>query len=138
MKRKEKITIRKEKKRLKIAVFFLFLLAVFLIISFLRNFDWQSVNFFPDDKFIRPLPSKLAEQELAEELNKTNIGVNSLSIINDDSLEASISGGISILLKKENIAQQVSSLQLMLARFKIEGRIPKKIDLRFQKPVVVF
>lgn len=36
------------------------------------------------------------------------------------------------------IKPQVASLQLILSRSRIEGKIPKKIDLRFEKPVVTF
>ena len=76
--------------------------------------------------------------ELEKEFKRADIRVVSLSIIGRKEIEASISGGTKVFLRTEKIAQQVSSLQAILTRFKIEGRIPKKIDLRFEKPTVVF
>ncbi len=47
--------------------------------------------------------------------------------------------GLSILFPgKDETQEKLDSLQMMLTRFKIEGKRPIKIDLRFAKPVISF
>lgn len=38
----------------------------------------------------------------------------------------------------DNITSKISALQTILARFRIEGKTTKTIDLRFEKPVITF
>ena len=53
--------------------------------------------------------------------------------------EATLSGNLHVFLKKdEEISRQVASLQYILNRSKIEGKIPSIIDLRFDKPVLKY
>lgn len=139
VKRAEKIEREKSRKRTKIAIGFLLILLMISSIGFLiRSYRLNNFNFFRKEEILKPTLGKSTERELMEDFQKSDIRVISLSIISEKDLEASISGGTKVLLNTETIAQQVSSLQLMLTRFKIEGRIPKKIDLRFDKPIVVF
>lgn len=47
--------------------------------------------------------------------------------------------GLQILFPgKDETQKKLDSLQMMLTRFKIEGKRPAKIDLRFDKPVISF
>jgi hypothetical protein len=56
-----------------------------------------------------------------------------------DYLEATLSGNLHVYLKKdEEIPRQVASLQYILNRSKIEGKLPSIIDLRFDKPVLKY
>lgn len=137
--REEKIKLKKGRKRVRIAIFFLAILLIISTFGYLIK-TWRQNDFFlfQSEKILKPMTGISSERELVEEFSKTDVRVISLSIIGEKELEASISGGTKVLLKTEKIAQQVSSLQVMLSRFKIEGRIPKKIDLRFEKPIVVF
>ena len=117
----------------------LVVLLLFLSLGFLLRFYRQSgYLLFQQEQIIKPTAGKSSQNELAEELKKADIRIISLSIISEKGIEASISGGTKVLFRTEEVVQQVSSLQAILARFKIEGRIPKKIDLRFEKPIVVF
>lgn len=137
--RKEKIQIKKSRNRLKRAIYFLAALIVLAMTGFfIRNYRQVSFNLFQSEKIIRPMVGRPPEQELAEELKKAGFEVNLLSIESEETIYASLSGGTTVVFKTEEIVKQVSSLQLVLSRFKIEGRIPQKIDLRFEKPVVVF
>jgi hypothetical protein len=47
-------------------------------------------------------------------------------------------GAIASLSARKKITSQVDSLQFILRQSKIEGNMPSRIDLRFDKPVVVF
>lgn len=69
-----------------------------------------------------------------------NIGLKIISKNEGDNyLEATLSGNLYIILNKdEDILRQVASLQFILNRSKIEGKIPSKIDLRFDKPVIKY
>lgn len=137
--RKEKIQIKKTRKRLKSAVYFFTALTVLVAAGFfVRNWRQVGFNLFRSEKIIRPIVGKPPEQEVTEELRKAGFEVESLSIESADTIHVSLSGGTTVVFKTEEIIKQVSSLQVLLSRFKIEGRIPQKIDLRFEKPVVVF
>lgn len=74
---------------------------------------------------------------LLNELAKDQIGISYLNYLDNETVEASLSSGVKVIfsLKKEPI-NLVTSLQLILSRFRIEGRKVNKIDLRFKNPVV--
>jgi len=59
--------------------------------------------------------------------------------ITASSLVATFSGGLVVIFSTKREPQaQADSLQFIITRAKIEGRSPKRIDLRFNKPVVTF
>lgn len=43
-----------------------------------------------------------------------------------------------VFLPKKELPSKIASLQMILNRAKIEGKLPKKIDLRFKKPVITY
>jgi len=43
-----------------------------------------------------------------------------------------------VFLPTEELPSKIASLQMILSRAKIEGKMPIKIDLRFKKPVITF
>lgn len=43
-----------------------------------------------------------------------------------------------VILPTKNLSEKIASLQMIQSRAKIEGKLPIRIDLRFQKPVVTF
>ncbi len=45
---------------------------------------------------------------------------------------------IEVFLPTEAMAEKIASLQVIVSRAKIEGKIPVKIDLRYKKPVITF
>lgn len=45
---------------------------------------------------------------------------------------------LAIFSDKKDPSFQVATLQLILARARIEGKIPQRVDLRFDKPVVIY
>jgi len=47
-------------------------------------------------------------------------------------------GGELILSSKKDLENQLSSLQLILSRLTIEGKKLKKLDFRYDNPVVSF
>ena len=76
------------------------------------------------------LSLKLINALLSTNIDPKKISiVDEIIIINTDSTE--IISGSDI-----NSIDKVEALQLLLKRYTIEGKIPQKIDLRFDKPVV--
>jgi len=47
-------------------------------------------------------------------------------------------GSLIVLPVDEQLESKLYALQTLLNRFKIEGKRPRKIDLRFEKPIVTF
>lgn len=59
--------------------------------------------------------------------------------VKDSNLMATFSGQLTVFLNlKKDITPQLASLQFILWRSKIEGNKPKRVDLRFEKPVVEY
>lgn len=48
------------------------------------------------------------------------------------------SGAEVIIDQDKNIEEQLSSLQLILKQLKIEGKTLKRLDFRYQKPIITF
>lgn len=59
--------------------------------------------------------------------------------INGSQMELIVSGNIHVLLDANaNLDHERQALQLILAKAKIEGKLPRVIDLRYQNPVVSY
>lgn len=57
----------------------------------------------------------------------------------EEELKIEIEGGTLVLFPLQNeVETKVNALQTILDRFRIEGKRPSKIDLRFEKPIVSF
>ncbi len=62
-----------------------------------------------------------------------------VSLLVGEDLELQLEGGTLVFLPRNDESQaEINSLQILMTRFRIEGRLPLKIDLRFDKPVVTF
>jgi hypothetical protein len=57
-----------------------------------------------------------------------------------EGIKIRLTSGTNIILPSNDEARQdkINALQMVLSRFRIEGRSPVKIDMRFEKPVVSF
>lgn len=83
--------------------------------------------------------SILASLDYLYKLLFNSIEAYRVEIINSSELAVYLRTGPKVLVSVENShQQQVDSLQLVLTRTKIEGRKIKEIDLRFDKPVIIF
>ena len=92
------------------------------------------------DQYVSPLAKKLTTQgNLEQQLSKFNIPYDEIKIASDSSyLIVLKDGGKVNLSNTKNIQSQISSLQLILSRLTIEGKRFKNLDLRFDKPIIVF
>lgn len=58
---------------------------------------------------------------------------------NHESIEAeSHEGTTAVFSRQKNLEDQIGVLQTVLKSYKIEGKVLKKVDLRFDKPVVIY
>lgn len=74
---------------------------------------------------------------LVNELARKQITVSYLNFLDTNTVEASLSSGIKVIFSLDkDVSKAVTSLQLILSRFRIEGRKIKSIDLRFKNAIV--
>lgn len=76
-------------------------------------------------------------QSLSRGLKLHLIEFETIKVVSPREIEVWLEEGILILFNSEkDVDIQLDSLQLILSRAKIEGKTIKKIDLRFDKPVI--
>lgn len=96
-----------------------------------------SLDFSPQP-LIEPLGAPSKEEELTKKLAEVGLVPESL-IFDKEEVVASFSAGPTVLFSaSKDLRGQVASLQFILSRTKIEGKIPLKIDLRFEKPILKY
>ena len=136
----KKRLLKKERKKSnskKIIVFFLSVFVIFLIIEYIfLNFT------FGRSTYLNPVAKNNTSLVLAVEngLEKAKIPFSGVSQNPDDSVTVKLKdGGEVILSSKKDLQTQISSLQLILSRLTIEeGKKLKKLDFRFNSPVISF
>lgn len=90
-----------------------------------------------DTKLFNPMTDKDKYLILVNQLAKEQIPVSYLNFTTGKTLEASLSSGVKVIFSLDkDIISEVTSLQLILSRFRIEGRKVNRIDLRFKNAVV--
>jgi cell division septal protein FtsQ len=127
---------KKERSRKRLGAIFvvlgLFIIALFL--SYAAFFDKGPI-------FVSPL-SKNQETSITrvEELLKENgIQYESIESGEDRTYLVKLDKKSEVILdSKQKVDEQISSLQLILRQLKIEGRTFKRLDFRYQKPVISF
>jgi len=140
---------QKIKRKGRLGSFKFFLLFIFFIFVFFGiMFEFGFLN---KQKLISPIPDVLYKKnnqdqikgnsiwQVEEKLRKSKIDFSSSSLASDSSYLVRLKSGETINFSSEkSLDEQISSLQLMLYRFTIEGKRLERLDFRFDKPVVVF
>lgn len=116
------------------------ILFIFLVIISIAFFYVAYLSFIKKPFIISPLGKEgiSKTQIISESLLKKQIFYSSIEIASDSYLVNLSDGGQVILSPSKDIEVQISSLQLILKRLTIEGKRIKKLDFRFDKPVLVF
>jgi hypothetical protein len=106
-----------------------------------------SLSLFLPKGFISPLSSVMTTESsyeddekielLRESLKKEKIEVESIKHEKDSFIVELKSGAEVVLSAKKDIISQISSLQFILSRLTMEGRRFSRLDLTFDKPVIV-
>lgn len=146
---------RLEKKKREILtnriVIRLFLLSIFLTIVFTgilvyvkhRESVWVSPVPIEKQEYARIKPLKsvsksVASHDVEKILSEHNIQYETVSSASDSSVLILLTTGEEVVLSStRDIAVQISSLQLILSRFTIEGKKFQSLDFRFERPIVV-
>lgn len=136
----KKTVIKKKILHLIILLFTIIFLVAGGIFWFFKPYSLQSlfVEKFKqlNSKLFNPTPNN-NYLILLNQLAQKQIDISYLNYLDEETVEASLTSGIKVTfsLKKDPIGL-VTSLQLILSRFRIEGRKINKIDLRFKNPIV--
>ena len=138
---------RKRSRRLwlKLILFVLFFLGLLVLGYFFITL------FLPKKQlFVSPLPlisdknlffsqASGKSDQIEDSLKKSHIEYVSVQSTGESSYLVILKNGQEVFFSsKKNIPTQVSSLQLILSRLTIEGKEFSTLDLRYNKPVVVF
>src|SRR3989344_443989 len=109
----------------------------FGLVLLLTGFSYLvQLRFFPD-ALISPI-SKQSFASIAAVLERKKIAYESIEKIDNYYLIRMKDNGEVLIPDKKNLEEQVSSLQLILARLKIEGKTFRRLDFRYEKTVILF
>lgn len=133
----QKRRLKKERSKYRIRTLFILL---FFLLSLILVVEYLSLNFsFGRTSFVSPI-AKIKQSKvtfLENTLEKQKIAFFSVNLNSDSSFTVVLKeGGEVIFSSKKDLDNQLSSLQLILSRLTIEGKKLKKLDFRFDNPVV--
>lgn len=139
------------KRKLKNYVYTTIRYFVFAIILFCISLGVLALFFTPRQTIISPVSYAFSQFvkhfnntdeaviiKVKEALQKNHLSYTSISVDNEDVIIALENGEEVILSKTKDIDVQIASLQLTISHLTIEGKHISRIDLRFDRPVVVF
>lgn len=90
-------------------------------------------------KFVHASQEDVKFDQLKKELAKKQIAVNKVEKTKDATFIVELKqGGEVTFSSQKDIIAQIASLQFILSHLTMEGREFSKLDLRFEKPVIVF
>lgn len=127
-------------KKVKITAILIVIIAVLLgSIGIWRL--WPQIRFkygyLFSHSLIRPIGNDDNVTKLTTILSQANLAIVTLEEVNNTSVVASLSGEVKVTFSLEkDLSSQVATLQVILGRFRIEGRKVHRIDLRFNNAVV--
>lgn len=122
------------RKRLAVGIFF-----VGLMVSVAALFYFAFLQ--KPTEFLNPLSKDQTSAgiKIAEMLKEKNIAYKSVSTSKDLTYKILLSKDSEVIIDpKKSIELQLSSLQLILKRLKIEGKMFRRLDFRYQKPIISF
>jgi len=128
------------RKKVKIVILLIIILAI-IFGSFALWRLWPQIRFkygyLISHSLIKPISNEDNVTRLTTMLSEADIPVVTLEEINNDSVIASLSGDVRATFSlAKDLSSQVATLQVILGRFRIEGRKVHRVDLRFNNAVV--
>lgn len=127
------------KKKIIFASLFICFLCSLMILGLIKKSAWH----FGGQELVKPVEKPVREDELAVEVKtlalEENFSLSGEPQALGHTLIATFSGRMTAIFDLEGEMQkQLDSLQFILRRAKIEGRLPAVIDLRFLQPVLKY
>lgn len=144
MRFKERQDKKRSFNRLLIAFLMLLVLSGLALYGIFKNINFRKSifdrkPFFVRQEFIIPIPLEDPLKELEGNLSEKNIPFNFPLIATESGILANLSEGGQIIFSREkDFNLQINSLEMILSRLKQEGKKVKKVDFRFDKPIVVY
>lgn len=93
----------------------------------------------------KPILSPLSKNQISsnqvfeKKLNESGIDYASFSTEKDLVYVVKLKNGGEVLIdQNKDVEEQLSSLQLVLKQLKIEGKTLRRLDFRYQKPIITF
>lgn len=130
---------------MKTAIAFLIIFFAILAASFTRSFDRDAfVEFvsgiFEKKGIVAPLATKDPLAEVAGLLSEKKIDIDTSPIASGSAILVTLTkdNTLVIFANTKDVSLQVDTLQIILNKLTIEGRKAKKVDLRFEDPLVVY
>jgi hypothetical protein len=143
--------VQKKKKRIKKYLVFSGVIVCITLISGLALYVTGALDAYTTTRTISPIPTFNAKGILRAGFSKTPVheiesALQTAGIVHTGVYSASQSAYIVkqqegqeiILTSAKDIKTQVATLQLILSKLTIEGKTLSRVDLRFDKPIVVF
>lgn len=136
------ITKRKRRKKILLLIS-LMGMGVFTVCAFILLRTYV----FKDRLYVSPLPiftqatdtEENTPEKLKMLLKKDKIAFSGIKTATESGYIVTLETKEEILLSRDkDLAEQIASLQLILSRLTMEGREFRKLDLRFNKPIVIF
>lgn len=128
----------------------LHIFAIFLITFGILLALFRDIFIHPNTSVVSPLSKQVVAQKnpspstdpqttLTQLLKQANIETQSITVASDSSLLVTLSSNQELIFSpQKDIAQQISSLQVITKQLTIEGKRFTRVDLRFDNPVVAF
>lgn len=127
---------KKRANKLSLPLLLIFLVSLIILVKFFRSIDLGLD--FNRDSLQSPVIIPSENDTLKKMLSAADLTPDSTTEI-DNTIQASYSGDLTVYFSKVNdLKLQVDSLHFIFSRAKIEGRQPKIVDLRFDRPVVSY
>ena len=127
---------KKEASKKRTGIFLIFIGLVLIVVSLFYTTFFEKV---PEP--ISPLSKNQTSVNsiIEKTLKSKNIPFISIETSKDLSLIIKLSKDSEVVIDpNKDIDGQLSSLQLILSQLKIEGKLFKRLDFRYQKPIISF
>lgn len=132
--------VKKHKRRIISFVPFILLTGVSLFIISVAFYYTSKIIISKRQNYLNPI-SLLNDKDLSLQslLYKNNVPFSDIKVASDSSYLITLKDGSEVnFSSKKDVSSQISSLQLILSRLTIEGKKFKRLDLRFDKPIIEF
>lgn len=90
-------------------------------------------------EIIEPLPRLTSPEKIELGLKELGLSLIGSPVVFEEMILATVSGGMRIYFKpNSDYLKELASLQLILKNIRIEGNWPKRIDLRYSRPIIEY
>lgn len=134
---------RKEKRKfsylLALGIIILCGVAIVVFGTSLKLYQTIFANPFEKKTLVVPLPKTDPGNELKKVLSEKGFLITRGPFVYNDSIEVTLDSGTTVIFNEfSDYRIQVESLQMIKSRLTMEGKVAKRIDLRYEEPTVIY